>query len=420
MKRRFFLGKSKRVLGAIMAAAIALTGIPFPASEVKASDSAITVTGVDSKLEVTAETNQTISFGNGDLTRTFVIENGKLKPGTISNTLGGSDFEPAEGSEEFVIKTLGSTPTRKEPANPLTSVRPTAPASGEEPAPGEGGGDTQEPSASDNTTSGNTTSGNTTSGNTTSGNTTKVVTPAITVSSEMVEGTTTMDKGKATDDDPSTYWCTNPDGREVAFYQIVFPEEKNVTEIQYTPRFDSSAKYNCTGRLAGMRIKVYDGETWSFIKAENSNEAKVFTLSQDNTTYQPPEVITLDAPVKTYGICIMMSGSYYNNNQGFSDNRYMNIAELEILGTDVDAAAGTAATSLIDETKEAIANLPTPTTETGEGQGTTGGTTGETTSSTTEATFEDWTIDGNSVYTGNNADGGGYAALIDGQIGEKH
>ena len=64
MKRNFYLGKSKRVLGIVMAAAIAITGIPFPASQVQASESAITVSGLTGNvLTVTDDTNETISIG---------------------------------------------------------------------------------------------------------------------------------------------------------------------------------------------------------------------------------------------------------------------------------------------------------------------------------------------------------------------
>ena len=135
MKRRFFLGKSKRVLGIIMAAAVALTGIPFPASQVKASESAIEVTGLENNtLTVTEETDQEISIGNDQLSRTFEIVDGKLHTGTINNKLAGEDveFTPAEGSEEFVIKTLGFEGQQVVPEEgELTSVRPVIEAEGE-------------------------------------------------------------------------------------------------------------------------------------------------------------------------------------------------------------------------------------------------------------------------------------------------
>ena len=142
MKRNFFLGKSKRVLGIVMAAAIAMTGIPFPASEVQASESAIKVSGLyGNELDVTSRTNETISIGNDDLTRTFEIENGKLKTGTISNTLGGSEFTPAEGSEEFVIRTVGTPETQVEKPELFTSVKNNSwSLTGNSVRPSDGGG----------------------------------------------------------------------------------------------------------------------------------------------------------------------------------------------------------------------------------------------------------------------------------------
>ena len=128
MRTKFFLGKSKRVLGIVMAAAVAMTGIPFPGSQVQASESDIAVSGLtNNQLSVSNTTNETISIGNDQLSRTFKIVNGKLETGTIYNKLAGDDveFTPAEGSEEFVIKTLGSTGYRIEPEQPLTSVRPS-------------------------------------------------------------------------------------------------------------------------------------------------------------------------------------------------------------------------------------------------------------------------------------------------------
>ena len=130
MRRKIFLGKTtKKLLGFVLAATVAVTGIPFPASQVKAADGDILVNGTG---PVESGTTREVSIGNDSLSRTFKIENGRLKTGTITNGLGKSDFTPARGSEEFVIRTVGKAGSRVELEGSgvtLTSLRETDKAS---------------------------------------------------------------------------------------------------------------------------------------------------------------------------------------------------------------------------------------------------------------------------------------------------
>ena len=345
MKRNFFAKKSKRVLSVIMAAAIAITGIPFPASQVQASESAITVSGLTGNaLTVTDDTNGTISIGNDQLSRTFKIVNGKLTTGTINNKLAGENvvFTPAAGSEEFVIRTLGSEGVRVEPDAPLTSVRPVIESDEEE--------------------------------------TTAV--PVISVSSSMPNDGGGM--AAATDKNAGTYWSSDMETANAAYFQVIFAGEKKVTRVDYTPRYDGSAIYNCTGRITGMKFQVYDGTNWTDL-TDAEGAVKTFDLGTDNTVAGYPISVTVDLSdlnVVAHGIRVMASASYHW--QEANKNKVINIAEIDIFGVASNAEDGTQPASLIHvETQEEPAEPDEQ---------------------------QDWVLTGNSVKT---SDGGGYAAFLE-------
>ena len=257
-----------------MAAAIAITGIPFPASQVQASESAITVSGLTGNaLSVTDDTNETISIGNDQLSRTFKIVNGKLTTGTIYNKLAGENvvFTPAAGSEEFVIRTLGSEGARVEPETPLTSVRPVI-ESDEEETP---------------------------------------TVPVISVSSNMANDGGGM--AAATDKNAGTYWSSDMETANAAYFQVIFAGEKKVTKVDYTPRYDGSAIYNCTGRITGMKFQIYDGTNWTDL-TDAQGAVKTFDLGTDNTVAGYPIPVTVDLSdlnVVAHGIRVMASASYH-------------------------------------------------------------------------------------------------------------
>ncbi|MBR5565017.1 MAG: discoidin domain-containing protein [Roseburia sp.] len=332
MKRNCYLKKSKRVLGIVMAAAIAITGIPFPATQVSASESAITVNGLtNNTLTVAADTNETISIGNDQLSRTFKIVNGKLTTGTIYNKLAGEDvvFTPAAGSEEFVIKTLGSEGQRQELETPLTSVRPVA--------------DTP-------------------------------TTPTISISTNMDGDGGGMDA--ATDKNASTWWSSQVRGVDQEYFQVLFGGEKKVTRVEYTPRWDNSAHWDCTGRITVMKFQVtYDGTTWTDLTDENG-AVKTFDLGTDNTgeDYPVPVIVDLSGlNVVAKGIRVRAAASHHW--QDSDKNKAMNIAEIDIFGYSSNVE-GVAPASLIHVQDAATG----------------------------------WTLTGNSVHP---TDGGGYAALLE-------
>ena len=60
-------------------------------------------------------------------------------------------------------------------------------------------------------------------------------------------------------DTTGNFWCSNSDDMKLV---VNFGSEKEVKKVVYTPRYDNSAKYNCTGRLTKLKIQYWDGSAW--------------------------------------------------------------------------------------------------------------------------------------------------------------
>lgn len=95
MKKRI-----KKIVAFVLAAAITLQTPLAGVKEVKAADSELVSVSVD---------EDAVTIGNKNLSREFSIADKMLSTTKISNKLGNSEFYPQEGTEEFVIKTMGTT-----------------------------------------------------------------------------------------------------------------------------------------------------------------------------------------------------------------------------------------------------------------------------------------------------------------------
>lgn len=137
-----------------------------------------------------------VTIGNDALSRTFNIENNKLKPGKIDNKLAGKGtaFDPQSGSEEFVIQQMVTAERLEPKPGDLTSIMPGA-------------------------------------------------------SSVRVEvGSSTSGEGasaaNAIDGDADTYWCSSEEASNLdgQYLLIDFGSNKSVKKVEYTPRCDATEK----------------------------------------------------------------------------------------------------------------------------------------------------------------------------------
>ena len=159
---------------------------------------------------------------------------------------------------------------------------------------------------------------------------------------------------KAIDGDASTYWASSAETAGTANLVVNFGGIKTIASVSYTPRHHDSAGYNCTGRVKTYKLEYQKADgTWvTFV--ENG------TMKDTGAT-----VITFNA---VEAKAIRLTGLTTYHWQSSNENKYMNAAELDVLGTSGD--------SVVHEAKG-------------------------------------WTVTGTSVATN---EGGGYDALIDGDL----
>ncbi len=217
------------------------------------------------------KTDNVVTIGNDALSRTFSIKDNKLKPGKIDNKLAGKGtaFDPQSGSEEFVIQQMVTAERLEPKPGDLTSIMPG--------------------SSSVRVEVGSSTSG---------------------------EGASAAN---AIDGDANTYWCSSEEAANLddQYLVIDFGSNKSVKKVEYTPRYDATAKYDCTGRILEYVLEYWNGSEWV--------EAKKGSFSSEKEVGK--QTIDLENEVKTTKLRLRATGSYHWQNE--NRNKAMNVAELD-------------------------------------------------------------------------------------------
>ena len=225
---------------------------------------------------VATKTGNKLTIGNNAIEREFDLTGNKLSTSVIDNKLGNKKFVPADGSEEFIINLLKDSSGIEfhKPSQALTSVKPSA---------------------------------------------AEVV---VNASSEVNDNGVKV-KGNAIDGNPSTFWASNENANGVQneWFEIDLGTTQEIKTIKYTPRFDASAKNKCVGLIYTMEL-VFDGD-------EDSKITKEFTYSD---TEQDTKVITLETPKTARKVKIRATRTEHWKDE--NKNKAMNIAEIDVLGTD--------------------------------------------------------------------------------------
>ena len=255
-----------------VAALLAVSSSFAPVSDVFAQE---TSTG---KAVATVSGNK-VTIGNNAIEREFDFTNNKLTTTKINNKLGNKVFNPAQGSEEFIIQLLNdSKVTFHEPSKALTSVKPTAQTS----------------------------------------------TVSVKVSSTTTEAGVAANNildGKA-----NTHWASaeNPSqAKGSQWVEVDFGSAQAVKTVKYTPRWDNGAKYNCTGRVNEYKLETWDGE--KFVQAATGT----FTVDGTTAKEQGTSTITLSEAVTTSKIRFTGVDTYFWD--GSLSGKVMNVAELDVL-----------------------------------------------------------------------------------------
>lgn len=221
---------------------------------------------------VVSQKDGSITIGNNAISRTFDVKGGGLKTGKIENKLGKTDLTPAEGSEEFYIEGLVNT-DRVEPDNPLTSVKPKA-----------------------------------------------LVTTVVAIDHNDREG---AKPSNAIDGKVNTYWAsTEQTGEAQPWFELDFHAEKTFKKIKYTPRFDNTAKYDCTGRILKMQVQIPEGDSWKTVQEFSLNSGKE----------QGEQTLDLDAPQTATKVRLVVLESFHHESA--KKNKAANIAEVDVLTAD--------------------------------------------------------------------------------------
>lgn len=220
---------------------------------------------------VVSQKDGSITIGNNAISRTFDVKGG-LKTGKIENKLGKTELTPAEGSEEFYIEGLVNA-DRVEPDNPLTSVKPKA-----------------------------------------------LVTTVVAIDHNDQEG---AKPSNAIDGKVNTYWAsTEQTGEAQPWFELDFHAEKTFKKIKYTPRFDNTAKYDCTGRILKMQVQIPEGDSWKTVQEFSLNSGKE----------QGEQTLDLDAPQTATKVRLVVLESFHHESA--KKNKAANIAEVDVLTAD--------------------------------------------------------------------------------------
>lgn len=229
------------------------------------------------------------TFGNEYITRTFSLTNGKLKTEKITNYRTGQTpkvLTPAS-SEEFVIKTLPKEIEGKSKVN-VNDVVGT----------GEG----------------------------------KI--------SNLTDQVLSSDV-------PSNFWASKDannyvDGSELSI-EIAIGSKEEVKKFKYVPRFDNSARWNCTGRVEEAQLFYFDDESNSWKQIGSTYKMNV----------EGETVIEFEKPISTSKIKFVATKTYHwqNGTNGQPDNRnkVMSASEIDLLGDENN--------SLLDRTRKEEAQI---------------------------------------------------------------
>lgn len=229
------------------------------------------------------------TFGNEYITRTFSLTNGKLKTEKITNYRTGQTpkvLTPAS-SEEFVIKTLPKEIEGKSKVN-VNDVVGT----------GEG----------------------------------KI--------SNLTDQVLSSDV-------PSNFWASKDannyvDGSELSI-EIAIGSKEEVKKFKYVPRFDNSARWNCTGRVEESQLFYFDDESSSWKQIGST-----YKMNAEGET-----VIEFEKPISTSKIKFVATKTYHwqNGTNGQPDNRnkVMSASEIDLLGDENN--------SLLDRTRKEEAQI---------------------------------------------------------------
>ena len=229
------------------------------------------------------------TFGNEYITRTFSLTNGKLKTEKITNYRTGQTpkvLTPAS-SEEFVIKTLLKEIEGKSKVN-VNDVVGT----------GEG----------------------------------KI--------SNLTDQVLSSDV-------PSNFWASKDannyvDGSELSI-EIAIGSKEEVKKFKYVPRFDNSARWNCTGRVEEAQLFYFDDESNSWKQIGST-----YKMNAEGET-----VIEFEKPISTSKIKFVATKTYHwqNGTNGQPDNRnkVMSASEIDLLGDENN--------SLLDRTRKEEAQI---------------------------------------------------------------
>ena len=222
---------------------------------------------------VVSQKDGSITIGNNAISRTFDVKGG-LKTGKIENKLGKTELTPAEGSEEFYIEGLVNA-DRVEPEKPLTSVKPGASAG---------------------------------------------LTTVAAIDYNDGEG---AKPSNAVDGKVNTYWAsTEQTGETQPWFELNFHAEKTFKKIKYTPRFDNTAKYDCTGRILKMQVQIPEGDSWKTVQEFSLNSGKE----------QGEQTLDLDAPQTATKVRLVVLESFHHESA--KKNKAANIAEVDVLTAD--------------------------------------------------------------------------------------
>ena len=221
---------------------------------------------------VVSQKDGSITIGNNAISRTFDVKGGGgLKTGKIENKLGKTELTPAEGSEEFYIEGLVNA-DRVEPEKPLTSVKPGASAG---------------------------------------------LTTVAAIDYNDREG---AKPPNAIDGKVNTYWASmEQTGEAQPWFELDFHAEKTFKKIKYTPRFDNTAKYDCTGRILKMRVQIPEGDSWKTVQEFSLNTGKE----------QGEQTLNLDAPQTATKVRLVVLESFHHESA--KKNKAANIAEIDVM-----------------------------------------------------------------------------------------
>ncbi|MBS5735942.1 MAG: discoidin domain-containing protein [Collinsella intestinalis] len=108
-------------------------------------------------------------------------------------------------------------------------------------------------------------------------------------------------------------------GEAQPWFELDFHAEKTFKKIKYTPRFDNTAKYDCTGRILKMRVQIPEGDSWKTVQEFSLNTGKE----------QGEQTLNLDAPQTATKVRLVVLESFHHESA--KKNKAANIAEIDVM-----------------------------------------------------------------------------------------